>query len=180
MDEEENSYDVITQNELDEIIKKHKDFLTGRLGGARAVVKFKNLTGLDFKESDLSQSDFSGSILVKANLSNCNFNGASFFSSDLRHANLEYTDLTRADMRGAFVVGANLSHAKLENADLRQGKIMQQNKQGVLEDKPNPFGDNSFLHNAVFSGARMTKSNLTGVRATAADFSDSDLSGVSQ
>jgi hypothetical protein len=48
----------ITQRELDDIIKKHTTFLKGIRGGARAVLKFKDLSHLDFRGCNLSQGDF--------------------------------------------------------------------------------------------------------------------------
>lgn len=167
----------VSQRQLDEIIKKHHAFLKGVRGGARAVLKFKDMSGLDFHRCDLSQSDFTGSVLSGANMAGGVFKGVSFFACDLRNANLENAVFARADFRGAFVAGANLTGADLMGADLREGKVMERGKKGVLQDKPGGEMVEK-THKTVFTGAKMKETNLSGARAMAADFSDADLSGV--
>lgn len=168
----------VTQKQLDEIIKKHHTFLKGIRGGARAVIKFKDMSELDFRKCDLSQADLTGSILMGANLANGTFRGVSFFACDLRNARLENANFTRADFRGAFVAGANLTGADLKNADLREGRVMERGEKGGLVNKPTSptFRENS--HKTIFTGAKLTETDMSGARAAAADFSDADLSGV--
>jgi hypothetical protein len=48
----------LTQQELDRIIKKHEDFVTGVKGGMRANLAHFNLEGLSFAERNLSDADF--------------------------------------------------------------------------------------------------------------------------
>ena len=120
----------LSQGELDEIIEKHTRYLKGQNGGARAVIKFKNLSGLDLSGRDMSHCDFTGSCFIGSNLSDTNFTSATFFACDLRRANLERSNFTRADFRGAFVAGANLTSADLKGADLREGKIMEKGAEG--------------------------------------------------
>lgn len=167
----------VSQRELDEAIKKHRTFLKGVRGGARTVMKFKDLTGLDFRGADLSQADFTGSVLVNANLARGTFRGVSFFACDLRYAHLEDGIFARADFRGAYVAGANLTGADLEKADLREGKIMERGEKGVLQDLAGPDGKPK-QQRTIFTGAKLAETNLSGSRATAADFADADLSGV--
>ena len=57
----------ITQIRLDDIIRKHKNFSVGKSGGARAVLKFMDLSGLEFRGADLSGADFTGSDLSFSN-----------------------------------------------------------------------------------------------------------------
>ena len=169
----------LSQQALDEVMKKHVTFLKGIRGGARAVLKFKDLSNLDFKGSDLSQADFTGSVLQNAILRKGTFKGVSFFACDLRNANLEDADFTRADFRGAYVAGANLKGADMASADLREGKVMEKGHRGILEDKK--MSDDrvgSAAQRTIFSGAKLRETNLSGSRASAADFSDADLSGV--
>jgi len=168
----------VSQRELDEAIKKHMTFLKGVRGGARAVMKFKDLSGLHFRGGDLSQADFTGSVMVGAVLTKGTFKGVSFFACDMRNANLENGNFSRADFRGAYVAGANLTGADLEKADLREGKVMERTeKKGPLQDKSWSDGRPK-TQRTIFSGARLQETNLSGSRAVAADFSDADLSGV--
>ncbi len=167
----------ISQQELDGIIKKHKTFLKGIRGGARCVLQYKDLSGLDFRKSDLSQADFTGSVMREARLQGGTYIGVSFFACDLNNANFENANLARADFRGAYVAGANLTGANLHSADLREGKIMQRGYRGILEDKPFP-GRTGALQKTIFRGAKLNETDLSGSRAMTADFSDADLTGV--
>ncbi|MCB1556978.1 MAG: pentapeptide repeat-containing protein [Alphaproteobacteria bacterium] len=173
----ETDLERLEQADLDDIIRKHADFVHGIRGGARAVVKFKDLTRLDFKGADLSQADFTGSILSEANLTGGTFRGTSFFACDMRHADLEGACFSRADFRGAYVMGANLAGADLKGADLREGKVMERGKQGVLENRVADTRG-AGAHKTVFAGANLTETDMSGSRAHAADFTDADLAGV--
>ncbi len=168
----------ITQRELDDIIKKHTTFLKGIRGGARAVLKFKDLSHLDFRGCNLSQGDFTGSVLNSANLSSGIFKGVSFFACDLRNANLERADFSRADFRGAYVAGANLTGADLKSADMREGRLMERDDKGQMVDMERPGVPADKTHKTIFTGAKLSETNMSGARASAADFSDADLSGV--
>ncbi len=150
-------------------------FLRGQNGGARAVVQYKNLSNLDFKEQDVSQADFTGSAFLESNLSYANFSGTTFFACDMRNADMKGGNFRRADFRGAFVAGADLSQADMTDADMREGKIMKRGQQGALEDRKRSGGDGA---KTVFTGAKLSETNMSGVQAKSADFSDADLSGT--
>lgn len=168
----------VTQRELDDIIKKHTTFLKGIRGGARAILKFKDLSHLDFRGCNLSQGDFTGSLLNSANLAHGTFKGVSFFACDMRNANLEQADFSRADFRGAYVAGANLTGADMKSADLREGRLMERDESGQMVDMDRPGVPLDKTHKTIFTGAKLSETNLSGARASAADFSDADLSGV--
>lgn len=167
----------MSQNELDVVIKKHKMYLEGDTGGARAVVKFRNLSGLTLKGKNLSHADFTGSCFIGSDLSHSDFTSTTFFACDMRRANLEESKFIRADFRGAFVAGANLKNADLKSADLREGKIMEKGTAGYLSDRLKR--DESMpVAQTIFAGARLMQTNLSGIRAASADFSDADMSNV--
>jgi len=165
----------LSQNALDEAIKKHAMYLRGQNGGARCALKYRNLSYLSFKANDLSQADFTGSLFIEADLSFGTFKGATFFACDLRNANLREGNFTRADFRGAYVAGANLAGADLAEADMREGKIMKRGEKGELTDRKRSGGSGA---KTVFTGAKLTETNMAGAQATSADFSDADLTGV--
>lgn len=168
----------LSQDELDQIMRMHALYLKGHHGGARAVIKFRNLSGLSFRGQDLSHADFTGSCLIGTDMSAGKFVSSTFFACDMRRANLERASFVRADFRGAFVAGANLRGADLKSADLREGKIMEKSTEGYLADRVRRDGQNGAVARTVFTGARMMETNLSGVRAASADFSDADLSNV--
>ena len=73
------------KKELDEILRRHKDWVEGNAGGEHA-----NLSGADLRHADLS-----GANLIDANLI-----GADLRHADLRHANLIGANLIDADLSG--------------------------------------------------------------------------------
>lgn len=173
-----NEFKRYTQHELNEIVDKHMAFLRGRRGGARAVIKFGDLSDLNLSGKDLSQADFTGSNLAHCDLSRGTFSGTCFFSCDLRQADLSHASLARADFRGAHLAGANLTGANMDSADLREGKIMERGEYGLLVNKPLPAFPKGKDPQTIFTGAKLTDTNMASVKAIAADFSDADLSNV--
>lgn len=81
-----------TQEQLNEILNKHKEWLYGNGGN------WADLSGANLRDADLS-----GANLRRANLSWAN----------LRGANLRRADLSGADLSGADLRDANLSVANL-------------------------------------------------------------------
>jgi uncharacterized protein YjbI with pentapeptide repeats len=136
----------LSQTELNDIIERHAMYLRGQVGGARASIKYRNLSRLNFSKVDLTQGDFTGSMFIEADLSSGNFKGASFFACDLRNANMRNGNFSRADFRGAYVAGANLSGADMTNVDLREGKIMKRGEQGELVDRKRSGGQGAKNH----------------------------------
>jgi uncharacterized protein YjbI with pentapeptide repeats len=169
----------LSQDDLDEIVHLHGLYLIGKNGGARAQIKFKNLTGLNMAGVEMPHADFTGSCFIGANLSNGDFTSSTFFAADLRRANLESAKFVRADFRGAFVAGANLNNADLRSADLREGVIMEKALEGYLQTRiRRDKSDEAAVARTVFAGARMIETNLSAIRAVSADFSDADLSNI--
>lgn len=96
---------VIDQAQLDDIIAKHVAFKNGRPNGVRASLQHHDLNGLSFNRADMSNADFTSSIMVEANLEGCNLDYAVFYACDLRKANFTNASLVRADLRGACLRG---------------------------------------------------------------------------
>lgn len=172
-----NGLQKLTQSELDDIIRKHLKFISGIRGGARAIIKFKDISGLNFRKADLSQSDFTGSVLLGCDMSYGNFKGVSFFACDLRGANLEHSCFARSDLRGATVVGARLTGADFQKADLREGIILNRvgTDNATLADS---YYGESKKAKTIFAGARLAETNMSGAMGRDADFTDADLTGV--
>ena len=97
----------ITQEELNEFLRKHKLWLIGDDEGERA-----NLGGANLYGANLGGADLRGADLYGANL----------YGADLRGADLRGADLYGADLRGADLYGANLYGANLYGANLYGAK----------------------------------------------------------
>lgn len=79
------------QSDLNEILTKHKRWLSYEEGGEPA-----NLEGADLRY---------------ANLRDANLRSADLQGADLRGADLQYADLRGADLRGADLRGADLDYS---------------------------------------------------------------------
>lgn len=88
----------MTQEELNKIVKLHKQWLNGEEGGVKADLSNANLSFNDLRYADLRN----------ANLSN----------ADLSEVNLHGANLEGADLSGANLDGANLTDANLKDANL--------------------------------------------------------------
>lgn len=100
---------VITREELDKILRKHKLWLANEEGGERANLSGANLSETNLSRADLSRADLSGANLSWANLSEANLSEANLSRADLSWANLSWADLSMADLSWA-----NLSRADLD------------------------------------------------------------------
>jgi len=74
----------LSQRDLAAAIARHEMLYTGRMGGARAVFAFCDLSGLDLSGHNLADADFTGAILEEANLSGAKLDSTSFYGADLR------------------------------------------------------------------------------------------------
>ena len=92
---------IITKDELQAILSKHKKWLLNEDGGERA---------------DLSWANLSRANLSWANLSRANLSRANLYCADLSWADLSGADLSRADLSGADLSRADLSGANLSGA----------------------------------------------------------------
>lgn len=123
---------TITDEELKDILDKHKKWLNNKEGGERA-----DLRDADLSDVNLYDANLHNAILRGANLYNVILRGADLSSADLRCAilqgtNLQFADLhdtllqnanlQKADLQFANLSGANLSGADLSKADLKYVK----------------------------------------------------------
>lgn len=103
---------AISNDELADILKKHKMWLNKEVGGIRADLYGTDLRGADLRGADLYVADLRGANLC----------GADLCGADLRGANLSWANLSGADLSGANLSGADLYEADLYEADLRGAK----------------------------------------------------------
>ena len=139
-------------------------------------LKYQNLRGLDFENTDLSYSDlrgsdfknaritnvdFTGANLQKTNLSGADLTGTVLTGADLSNTNLSGTDLSGKDLRGAILVSTNLSNSDLTGADLTNVKL-----------------NGADLTEATLTNAILTEANLFNTNLTGTDLSNADLTGA--
>ena len=104
------------------------------------------------KRCDLSQIDFSGSVMVDSDLSRARFHSANLRGVYFRGVKLYKADLTAADLSDAYLVESEFSSAKLIDAILAGSNLTD-----------------SLLHKADLSGASLKNANLTRTVLTGAD-----------
>ena len=103
----------MTEQRLNEILKKHTKWLNGEPGRERANFQGENLQGVNFQGADLREANFRGA----------NLRGANLQEADLREANFRGANLWEADLRGAVLWGANLWRADLQGANLWEADL---------------------------------------------------------
>lgn len=104
---------IISNEELNEILEKHKDWLNNKEGGERA-----DLRDADLSDVNLYDANLHNAILRGANLYNVILRGADLSSADLRCAILQGTNLQFADLHDTLLQNANLQNAYLQFANL--------------------------------------------------------------
>ena len=119
---------IITKEELDSILNKHKMWLLNDPEGERAYLRGADLSGANLRKSYLCGAKLSGADLSGADLSGADLTGAYLIGANLSGANLRKSylcgaDLSGADLRRADLSGADLSGAGLSEADLSEAKF---------------------------------------------------------
>ena len=109
---------TITNDELAEILNKHKMWLNGEVSGVRADLGGANLGGANLYLANLYGANLHGANLHKADLYGANLRGADLRLADLHRADLRLADLYKADLGVANLYKADLSGADLGGADL--------------------------------------------------------------
>ena len=123
----------LTEKQVAAAAARHELLYSGRVGGARAVFAFCDLSGLDLSGRNLADADFTGAYLEETNLAGAKLDSASFFGASLQRANLSGASLRRADMRGTSLRGAKLIGADMYEADLREGRIAERDHKGSFK-----------------------------------------------
>jgi uncharacterized protein YjbI with pentapeptide repeats len=116
-----------TYEELKEILDLHKKWLNDDEGGARADLRYADLSSANLRYADLRYADLRSANLRYADLSSANLRYADLRYADLSSANLRYADLRYADLRSANLRYADLSSANLRYADLRYADLSSAN-----------------------------------------------------
>jgi uncharacterized protein YjbI with pentapeptide repeats len=150
--------DSITQEELNEVIRKHGLWLKDDPKGEKADLSFMYLRGLDFSNANLQCA-----VLHGADLKNADLRKTKFMSANLELANLSSADLRLASLGGANLGDAYLKDANLEGANLGGVNLWRANLKGANLCR-------AILRGADLRYARLYETNLQGA--------DIDFSGI--
>jgi uncharacterized protein YjbI with pentapeptide repeats len=167
-------YRRLTQYDVDVICAKHDRLWSARLGGARAVFAFCDLSGLSVTGRNLCDADFTGALLVGCDLRKAKLDNANMYGADMQGADLTDASMRRVDLRGSSLRGANLTGADLFEADLREGSIASADRKEGYK-MLDPVHREAYATGAILAGANLERSRLSGIVATKADFSDAIL-----
>ncbi|MBN1981122.1 MAG: pentapeptide repeat-containing protein [Chitinivibrionales bacterium] len=86
-------------------------------------VKSKNFDGIDFRDADLVEANFTGFSLCYSKFNAAKLNGAKFTGAQMQHADLQHADLTAVDFEGANLCGANLRNCKILNTNFKDTNL---------------------------------------------------------
>ena len=141
-----------------------------------AVLKGKNLKGIDFSNTDLQGASFIGADLSDADLRRATLDSAKLkqvllYDAILRQASLRDTDLEEAgldgaDLRGAILDGAVLKQADLANSILRGASLRGVDLRASNLREADLAGcnlDGAYLWRAVLDGANLEEALVTPV-----------------
>lgn len=146
----------ITQEKLNEIIRKHGMWLRGEDGGEKAVLANMDLSALDFSNADLAFAD-----MHRANLCEANFDNAVLYEADLSFVRAQKANFRYADLHNAIILYARMSDACLFGADLA-------------------FADmhGTHLFEADMRGSHMVRSDLSSSDLRLASMHQADIRGA--
>ena len=156
----------MNSNEMNEILKKHKIWLTSNGKNGCQIELDDDLSYSKIVAADLRCANLNSSNLTHAKLSYTNLKGA-----DLSFCNLEWAELCCTNLERI-----NLGFCKLENADLRCANLIDAHLYRSILQSANLRGANlrnAFLQSADLRGADLSDTDLSG-----ADLSDTDLRGA--
>lgn len=155
-----------------------------------------NLSGINFKNTNLPWAHLEGAKLWEANLEGADIgkahlegatlllakigcadlSGAHLESSELSTAYLQKATLTKAYLNGAFLLGTHLEEAKLEYADIEGAKLDRAYLTGAKMTGVNLKRAN--LSEANLNNAILSSAQLDAAYAIAANFNGANLTGA--
>ncbi len=167
----------LTQAQVDEAVRLHEQYQSGRFGGRRALLSYCDLSKLNLANRDLRDVDFTGAWLVETDMRKAKLDNSVFYAANLTGAKLTQASLVRCDLRGAVVRGADLAGADLFDADLRDGRLYQRATGGEYVDIEIEAPGAAELVGASFNNANLSRARLSGAIAQHTDFTDAVMKG---
>ena len=148
------SYREISENQLKEVLNKHRQWLTskGKEGGKA------NLVDVNLQQVNLSKANFQEADLTGANLQEATLTGANFKEAQLVFANLKGAVMPQTNLQKANLIEANLQGVLLFGADLQEADLLHANLRGVYLNEANLRA--VCLNEANLEGANLRHANL--------------------
>src|SRR5574344_1076805 len=115
------------EEELNEILRLHKLWLTDKVGGVKANLKGADLKGAELECADLKGANLEGADLKGANLADADLSEARLIGADLEGANLEWAILNSANLNSANLKSANLNSTNLRSANFKGADLSEAN-----------------------------------------------------
>ncbi len=165
----------LSQPELNEIIAKHELWRRSRPGGARAQLANFDMSYLTFRGHDLTEVDFTGSVMLEGNMEGAKLDMCIFFGCDLRKSNFRDASLIKADFRGATLNGAVMVGADLTSADMREGSYATYDPEKGLSFAAEKEAWANGVGGVDLRGTNMGSVKLSGAVATNSNFEDANL-----
>jgi uncharacterized protein YjbI with pentapeptide repeats len=161
----------LTQEQLDEAIALHGEWLSDWSKGKRLNLSCKDLSGLDFTGANLTSAILVNAKLIDAILINVNLNHAILNRAIMIDANLTRAIMTRAIMTDANLTRAIMTDVTLEDAILIDVILKDANlTRAIMIDV--------ILKDANLTRAIMTDANLTRAIMIDVILTRADLTGT--
>lgn len=139
---------ALTQEELQEILRKHRLWLQGNVSGKRLVIHDLIMDGLSFE----------GSFLNEAVIADCSMRCSNLNGVNLANAVIERTTMSSAKLYDACCVGTQLFKVNLDHSDLRKSL----------------FNNDSSFIDVTWWGAKTECSNINEIYSKNADISSTE------
>lgn len=173
------SVNLAAQTALQDGLKAHAEFLSGRLGklnrGKQLSVSGQDLTGIKLAGANLQRSIFQSCRFYCADLRDTDFSQAALTGCDLSGADLSNAKFIWTNLRGADLSRAILKNTRFENADMRpltEPPMMPHGKGGSVSM------NETTLHNTNLSQAKLLGASFVGAVLDGAIMDQADLEGA--
>jgi uncharacterized protein YjbI with pentapeptide repeats/class 3 adenylate cyclase len=130
-----------------------------------------SLDGIELRNMQLDDYDFSKMSFRNSKISGCSFKGADFISS-----NFEYSCLTNNDFTNAKLIATQLSDSDLSGSILCNANLLTAVTRGAKLENIDFRGRD--ISGLILRGVSLAGSNLEGQQLARVDFSGSNLQGV--
>lgn len=148
---------TITQEEFNEILKKHMLWLKDNSKGKQADLSGVDLSNvkwkypISLKQANLRESRINNAFLLGSNLEGINLEGATILNSDLSASNLKRANLEGAVIYNSSFYGVELNGANLKNVSFGAPYFCPLNFVSTKANFSNADFRGSFLENVDFT-----------------------------
>ena len=125
-------------------------------------LSYSNLSGLYFRDVDLSSANFQGASLRNAKFYQVMLFDADFSGADISETNIEESFLIRANLTKANLSKADVNNSRLEDANLQDANCQNTNFRHTKLQGANLYGAD--FRGANFLGATIEENQLTHIR----------------